>query len=133
MNKELVQLINIIHYRFEKSLKNHSEKYLAFKPRNEARSPSEIFLHLVEVSNYGINISNAPKPIDSNNSISEKVNENLKAMKSYLSNNEVDEETAKKLINGPLSDTLTHIGQLSLIRRLEGKPIDWENYTNAAI
>ena len=52
-------------------------------------------------------------------------------MKSHLLKNKIDEDIAKKLINGPLSDTLTHIGQLTLLRRLEGNPIKWENYTNA--
>ena len=130
MNNELIQLIHIILYRLERSTQNASENYFDFKVGNDSRTPSEILSHLVDVSNYGLSILNGSKPIDSDNSVFEKINENFMAMKSYLSNNKADEETGKKLINGPLSDTLTHIGQLAFLRRLEGNPITWENYTN---
>ena len=131
MNSELIEILNIIPYRLEESLQNSSESYLSFQPGNDARSPSEILSHLVDVSNYGLSILNVPKPIDSEKSVLKQINGNLVVMKSYLSHNKVDMDTTKKLINGPLSDTLTHIGQLAFLRRLEGSPIEWENYTNA--
>jgi len=131
MNIELIQLINIVLYRFERSIENATESYLNFRPGNDARTPSEILNHLSDVSSYGLAIMSAPKQSNSENSVFEKINANFIAMKSYLVNNNLNEETVKKLINGPLSDSLTHIGQLALLRRLEGNPIEWENYTNA--
>jgi len=131
MNSKLIQLTNIILYRFRKSVENSSEEYLSFKAGNDTRSPSEILAHLADVSGYGLSILNAPKPNNSQKSILQKVDENFMEIKSYLSINKVDGVTAKKLINGPLSDSLTHIGQLAFLRRLEGNPIEWENYTNA--
>ena len=131
MNNELIELVNIILYRLQKSVQGANEEYFHFKGGNDARSPSEILSHLVDVSNYGLGILEAPKPSNSENSVLEKINENFNSMKSYLESNTVAENTTKKLINGPLSDTLTHIGQLALLRRLGGNPIEWENYTNA--
>jgi len=131
MNTTLIHLINIIQYRLEKSVFDSNDRYYDFNLGNESRSPHEILSHLVDVSSYGLSILNAPKPSNSENSDKEKIEENFMAMKSYLSNNEVNDEAIKKLINGPLSDTLTHVGQLALLRRLEGNPIEWENYTNA--
>jgi len=132
MNKELIQLATIIQYRLEKSMHNANDKYHDFKMGNESRSPSEILSHLVDVSNYGLNILKVPKSSNQEGSTLEIINENFSIMKSRLSENKIDENTSRKLINGPLSDTLTHIGQLALLRRLEANPIDWENYTNAA-
>jgi len=132
MNKELIQLINITQYRLEKSIHNADEKYYDLKLGNESRSPGEILSHLVDVSNYGLSIINAPKPSNQGNSTLEKINENFTIMKSRLSEDKLDEDISRKLINGPLSDTLAHIGQLAFLRRLDGNPIDWENYTNAA-
>lgn len=131
MNNELIQFIDIILYRLEKSVQNSNEKYLNFKPGNDTRSPAEILSHLVDVSNYGLGILKAAKPSFSEDSLLEKINSNFLAMKSHLANNSADKDTTRKLINGPLSDTLTHIGQLAFLRRLEGNPIAWENYTNA--
>ncbi len=131
MNSELIQLIHIIQYRLDKSIRNASNEYFDFKAGRESRSPSEILSHLIDVSNYGLSILKATKPSDTEGSVLEKIDGNFAAMKSYLAHNTIEAETSRKLINGPLSDTLTHIGQLALLRRLEGNPITWENYTNA--
>jgi len=131
MNIELIQLIDIILYRLNKSLINTNKAYFDFSAGHDSRTPSEILAHLVDVSNYGLGIAGAEKPQNLESSVLEKISENFIAMKSHLSNKTVDEDTAKKLINGPLSDALTHIGQLALLRRLTGSPIAWENYTQA--
>lgn len=133
MNRELIQIINIIFYRLEKSLKATSQDYFEFQMENESRSPSAILSHLVDVSNYGLSIIGAPKSLKKGVEALEMVNDNFEIMKSYLSENELEWELGKQLINGPLSDTLTHIGQLAFLRRLHGNPIENENYTKADI
>lgn len=131
MNQELVQLINIILYRLMKSVRDAGDEYFDFKAGNEARSPAEILSHLVDVSSYGLSLVGTEKLNDIEGSVLEKVKGNFLALKSHLSQKKVDTESSKKLINGPLSDVLTHIGQLALLRRLAQNPIEWENYTNA--
>ena len=42
-------------------------------------------------------------------------------------------ETAEGLIQGPLADAFTHVGQLALLRRLAGAPVRGENYFKADI
>lgn len=42
-------------------------------------------------------------------------------------------EAAEKLIQGPLADALTHVGQLALLRGMYGAPIRPESYARAAI
>jgi hypothetical protein len=39
----------------------------------------------------------------------------------------------EKLIQGPIGDALTHVGQLVMLRRLAGKPVRVESYFNAEI
>ena len=41
--------------------------------------------------------------------------------------------TPERLVQGPLSDALTHAGQLALLRRLAGAPIPPENFHDATI
>jgi hypothetical protein len=40
---------------------------------------------------------------------------------------------AEQLLQGPLSDAMTHAGQLALLRRLNGSPIAPESFFEAAI
>jgi len=131
MNNELIQLVNIIQYRLKKSVQGASDEYFDFKAGNDARSPAEILSHLVDVSSYGLSLAGAEKPSDIESSVLEDIDGNFLALKSHLSKSKIDTESSKKLINGPLSDTLTHIGQLALLRRLKGNHIEWENYTIA--
>jgi len=133
MNTALIQLINIIQYRLEKCLDEADEDYYEFHMGKESRSPKEILSHLVDVSNYGLSMLGATKSSAKGNSILEKVELNFKTMKAFLSETAVNKDLSKRLINGPLSDTLTHIGQLAFLRRLYGSPIAHENFSNANI
>ena len=40
---------------------------------------------------------------------------------------------AQRLFQGPIADVLTHVGQLAMLRRLAGSPIQGENYFKAEI
>lgn len=133
MNTELIQIVNIIQYRLEKSMLKADAEYYDFKLGNESRSPNEILSHLVDVSNYGLGILNAPKSSTKETGLLNKVNANFIYMKSFLLKEVIDDNISKRLINGPLSDTLTHIGQLAFLRRLQGSPIEHENFSKANI
>jgi hypothetical protein len=39
----------------------------------------------------------------------------------------------EKLLQGPLADAMTHVGQLAMLRRLAGFPVPPENFIRAAI
>jgi len=41
--------------------------------------------------------------------------------------------SAKKLFQGPAADALTHVGQIDMLRRLAGSPMQGENYFRADI
>jgi hypothetical protein len=41
--------------------------------------------------------------------------------------------STEQLLQGPLADTMTHVGQLALLRRLSGAPIPPENFIHAEV
>jgi hypothetical protein len=45
----------------------------------------------------------------------------------------LQEITELQLLHGPFSDVMTHVGQLSLLRRLHGAPVPPENFIFADI
>jgi hypothetical protein len=55
------------------------------------------------------------------------------ALDRALDNRALPEGAAEKLIQGPLADALTHVGQLALLRGLAGAPVRPESYARADI
>ncbi|MFY9647141.1 MAG: hypothetical protein WAK29_18325, partial [Terriglobales bacterium] len=43
------------------------------------------------------------------------------------------EASAEKLFQGPIADALTHVGQIAMLRRMAGVPMQGENYFVAEI
>ena len=57
----------------------------------------------------------------------------IEAFDAHLASSEPLRTSAEKLFQGPVADALTHVGQLSLLRRLAGAPVRGENYAVADI
>ncbi|MGH7485966.1 MAG: hypothetical protein ACREMY_10265, partial [bacterium] len=57
----------------------------------------------------------------------------LAAFDSFLSSGAALQSPAEKIFQGAIADALTHVGQLSLLRRLAGSPVRPENYHVANI
>ncbi len=73
-----------------------------------------------------------PEPLNIESEIERFLSE-LKLIDDALSKKELDIEYAKKLLQGPFSDTLTHIGQIAMIQRISDNPIKGEDYSAAII
>ena len=52
----------------------------------------------------------------------------LHAFDAYLASNEPLYASAEALFQGPIADALTHVGQLTMMRRLAGSPSRGENF-----
>ena len=52
---------------------------------------------------------------------------------SFLASDTRLAQPIEKIVQGPIADALTHVGQIVLLRRMAGKPIQSEAYFNAEI
>jgi hypothetical protein len=59
--------------------------------------------------------------------------ESLQALDSFLGSDGELKAPIDRLMQGPVTDALTHVGQLAMLRRLSGTPTRGENYFVAAI
>ena len=59
--------------------------------------------------------------------------ENLEALDRQLSAATLVPGAAAKLIQGPLADALTHVGQLAMLRGMAGAPVRPESYARATV
>ncbi len=138
-NQFLRHLVATIDYRFQKSVQNSSDHFGNFSLGKGSRSPIEIINHMFQVlraTRTFIQKDNrhdqGRKKLDFLSEV-ERFKAELIAIDELLSKKEVDLESSKKLIQGPLSDIVTHIGQIALLQRLDDRPILHEDFSKAPI
>jgi hypothetical protein len=57
----------------------------------------------------------------------------LARLDEYLASDEKLQCSCERLFQGAIADSLTHVGQITLLRRVAGTPIRGENYSRARI
>lgn len=134
----LRHLVATIAYRAGKSVRNAPAGYGHFELSPESRTPLRILSHMGDVLSWarGIVDSDPEWSASSAETWSEEVERFFRLLEdldSALANVSGGEFPALQLLQGPLADTLTHIGQLAMLRRLAGAPVRGENYFEAEI
>lgn len=134
----LRHLVATVAYRCGVAVSGAPEGFDAFRAGEEARTPGEIIAHvgdLLEGSLYLLKgelvYLNSP-PLPWGEGVSRFFSA-AKRLDSYLASDAPMACAVEKLIQGPVGDALTHVGQLVLLRRLAGSPVRAESYFTAEI
>jgi hypothetical protein len=139
---ELIRhFLSTISYRTEKALENAPENFPNLELRDGVRTPKEIMLHINELI---IRSKGRIKNEDLDSLVIEPLEWEDEVNRLFFSVKELDDaiveeqdninpELAKRLLQGPLADAMTHIGQLAMLRRFAGSPIIAENFSQADI
>lgn len=126
-----------IAYRFQKAIQNAKPEYPFFEAGEGVRKPIDILHHMRLVLEYAKAIYTKQERLKPNRlTWEEEINHFhslLNELDHALVNLEIEEEILKKALQGPLSDVLTHIGQLATLRRLSGDPVSGESFVKANI
>lgn len=124
-------------YRFQKAVYGAKSNYPEFEAGHGVRKPIDIIHHMTMVLEYAKAILT-----DSERQRPERLNWQeeidrfhlvLANLDQILINGDFELSLLKKVLQGPLSDVLTHVGQLATLRRLSGDPIPGESYVKAII
>ena len=135
----LRHLLAALAYRTQKALRDAPEGFADFRPAEGIRSPREIVRHMTSVLGYARACfhggDNRVEPVREFDEEVVRFHEMLSALSSDLASDaELSEATSiEQLLQGPLSDAMTHAGQLAMLRRLAGSPIPPEDFTAADI
>ena len=138
-NAFLRNTLATIAYRFQKSVSQSSDEFGSFSPGNRARTTSEIVNHMYHVlrsTKEFIQNGEFSKEAPSKLTLKEETdrfNSELRELDSLLLQEDLGISYANRLFQGPLSDILTHIGQISMMSRLNGSPISGEDFSSAPI
>lgn len=138
-NEFLRHTLSTIGYRFQKSVKYRNQEFEDFSLGKGSRSPKEIVNHMYAVlSSTTFYLLEEKRQKKSPEKLSldleiDRFNEELKNLDQLLSEKDLPINYSKKLLQGPLSDILTHIGQIAMLSRLNNQPIEGEDFSAATI
>ncbi len=125
-------------YRTQKALRGAPEESAEFQAPHKVRTPRELVRHMDSVLGYArtffIGGMYRPPMLPSFAETIAHFHEVVADLAHHLeSGTEFKGITAERMLQGPFSDAMTHVGQLALLRRLAGYPIPPENFVFAAI
>jgi hypothetical protein len=138
---ELVRhLLATLVYRTTKIIHDAPENYPSVSIGNSVRPPEKMLGHINSLIQLSNRFWSPDKPVSMANRRKESSMKGweLEVELFYAIAAEFDETLAKypiprkytpeKILQGPFMDAFTHVGQLALLRRMAGTPVEGESY-----
>jgi hypothetical protein len=127
-----------IAYRGGKALRSAPPEFAEFRACETTRTPAKILAHIGDLFDWALSMAkgkeqwhdSTPLPWDEE---VRRFHAALQAFDDYLASAAPLGVTMERLVQGPIADALSHIGQIALLRRIAGCAVKAENYSRAAI
>ena len=125
-------------YRGAKAVRDAPDSFASFKASPTTRTPAEILAHVGDLLDWALSIANGnetwqnSEPLPWKEEIA-RFHAALASYDEYLASDGELSATCERMFQGPVADALTHVGQLTMLRRIAGEPIKGENYSRAKI
>ena len=138
-NRHLLRhTIATLAYRGGKALRGAPGGFADFRAGSDSRTAGEILAHIGDLFDWALSLVKGSQKWHGSASLpwdrgSERFFAGLEALDAFLASEEPLGCSPERLFQGPIADALTHIGQISLLRRLAGAPVRAENYFTAEI
>ncbi|MCM3901823.1 MAG: hypothetical protein ND866_08970 [Pyrinomonadaceae bacterium] len=137
--KELLRhTVATLAYRGGKAVLNAPEDFATFRVNETTRTPGEVLAHIGDLLDWALYVAKGEHIFKESTLLpwEEEVARffaSLKEFDSYLASDAPLGYPAEKIFQGPIADALTHVGQISMLRRMAGSPVRGENYFKAEI
>lgn len=125
-------------YRGAKAVRGAPDSFASFQSSETTRTPAQILAHIGDLLDWALSIAkgsetwNNSTPLEWKQEV-ERFHAALKSFDDYLASEAELSGTCERLFQGAIADSLTHVGQLTILRRMAGAPIKGENYSRARI
>jgi len=134
----LRHLVATLAYRAAKVLRDAPADFGSFQVGPERRRPVQIVAHMADLMAWAVTLAHGEyvwkaEGSDDWNAEVRRFFDGLAALDGALETGSLPKGSEEKLIQGPLADALTHVGQLALMRGLSGAPVRPESYARANI
>jgi hypothetical protein len=125
-------------YRGGKAVRGAPDSFGAFHLAATSRTPVQILAHIGDLLDWALSIARGQEtwrespPLAWPDEVS-RLYDGLARLDAQLAAEDPKGASVEQLFQGPIADALTHVGQLTLLRRLAGSPVRGENYMRAEI
>jgi len=134
----LQHFLAAIAYRTQKALRDAPAGFADFRAGENVRTPHELLWHMTRVIGYAGTMLRGgefkPPAMDTFDAEVARFHATLAALHRDLGDDALQAQIAdEQFLQGPLSDVMTHVGQLAMLRRLAGSPIAPEDFIFAKV
>jgi hypothetical protein len=134
----LQHFLAALAYRTQKALRDAPDSFAEFRIAPTARTPFELLWHMTGVIGYARTFLHGgdfePPRLASFAGEVARFHDTLAALSRDFGDESLPARiTDEQFLQGPLSDAMTHAGQLAMLRRLHGSPVASENFIFAAV
>lgn len=132
----LRHFLTTLAYRTQKALRDAPPDFAAFEAGEGVRHPAELVRHMTSLLDYArtyfVGGQYRAEALPTLSDELGRFHDMLHDLARHLEQGTpLRGITPERLLQGPLSDAMTHAGQLMLLRRLAGSPVPPENFTLA--
>ena len=134
INIFLIHTVKSISYRFSRAVENSPIDFGDLKISKTSRTPSEIINHMYDLVNKSISIIEdghmniqGPQALDFEGEKT-RFTYSLIDLIEVLSKHPIDEKSTKKILQGPFIDMATHVGQIAILKGIDGNNTEGESY-----
>ncbi len=125
-------------YRAAKTMRDAPADFPSFDAGQGTRTPLHIVSHMGDLMAWAVTMARGEeKWVDATSGTWEgavdRFHQELAAFDAYLTSGAVLGASPERLLQGPIADALTHVGQLAMLRRMAGSRIKGENYFRAEV
>ncbi|RIV23214.1 hypothetical protein D2Q93_07925 [Alicyclobacillaceae bacterium I2511] len=136
----LRHLLATLAYRATQAFSNAPSNFPELVIGKDVRTPIEILRHMSRVLTYAHSLLE-PKDDGDNYEFSSGTWEwevdrfygVLEKLDQVFIESKTGDITWQQLVQGPLADAITHVGQLTMLRRMADSPVTYENFIKADI
>jgi len=134
----LRHLVATLAYRAGKVLRDVSPSFASKTFGASTRRPVLIVAHMADLMAWALTLAHGQvtwkaEGSDDWDTEVRRFFDNLQALDQALVNAGTFDGAVEKLVQGPLADALTHVGQLAMLRGMAGEPVRPESYVRAGV
>ena len=125
-------------YRGAKAVRGAPDSFASFRASETTRTPAQILAHVGDLLDWALSIAkgaeawNNSEPLPWDQEVA-RFHAALESFDKYLASDAELSATCERLFQGPIADALTHVGQITMLRRIANAPMKGENYSRAKI
>jgi hypothetical protein len=125
-------------YRGGKVVRGVPPEFASFCPAEGCRTPLQILAHVDDLMDWAVSLVEGNQRWHDSQPVgwdaeAKRFYAGMVALDAYLTSAQPLHCAEELLLQGPIADALTHVGQIAILRRMAGCPVKGENYYAAEI